>query len=241
MTPLLVHIPYSPWSLRARLALTLGGVEHRRQVYLPTLGEPGLRLRLRRWRGKVTVPVLFTDHGPLTDSLDIARFALEGGPYWPDEGQLARWHAHSEEMLAWGRVRTTKAVLDDPVALRESLPPFVRAMGPVGAAIGRDAARRLLRKYGREGDPEQALARGAAELAAALEGRTHLVGDRLTMADVTAAVGWSFVDPPAVLPLGENSRTRWTCASVRDAFPQLSAWRDGILAEVAAAKTVSAR
>src|SRR4051812_15683513 len=97
-----VAIDYSPWSEKARWALDLRRVPYREEAYVPMLGELPLRLRLRRFTGPMTVPVLFTEDGrALTDSLAIARFAEEvgrGAPLFPSgrDGEIARWNERSE-------------------------------------------------------------------------------------------------------------------------------------------------
>src|SRR6185369_10337053 len=69
----LIGIPYSPWSEKARWALDVRRVPYVSRLYKPLVGEPMLRLALRRWRGAVSVPVLREDNGRmLADSLAIA-------------------------------------------------------------------------------------------------------------------------------------------------------------------------
>ena len=63
MMPELLGLPYSPWSEKARWALDARRVPYREVTYAPLLGEPALRLKLKRWRGNVTVPVLTDDEG----------------------------------------------------------------------------------------------------------------------------------------------------------------------------------
>lgn len=237
--PLLVHVPYSPWSFKARLALELGGVAHDRRVYLPTLTEPWLRLKLGRIRGKVTVPVLFTAQGALTDSLEIARYALGETALWADHDAIAGWNDWSQQLLELGRVRTTALVREDPEALRASLPSGLDRLGPVGLAVGRDAARRLLRKYPVAGgpDPVDAMAALLDELQQALQGRRFLVGEDLSYADVTAAIGLSFVQAPLSLPVGGASRPHWEVPALVERYASVLRWRDGVLrrcAQVAA-------
>ena len=67
-----VALSYSPWSEKARWPLEHHGIEFREHQYVPLLGAPRLRLRLRRLRGRVTVPVLFTRDRVLADSFAIA-------------------------------------------------------------------------------------------------------------------------------------------------------------------------
>lgn len=236
--PLLVHIPYSPWSVRARLALGAQGVPFTARPYTPTLSEPWLRWRLRRPFGRVTVPALLPDDGPpVLDSLDIVAWgaARSDRPLvtGPEREAIRTWNAAADAMLDAGRARTALRVLDDAEALAESLPPPVRRLGPLGRAIGRDATRRLYRKYGGDArDPaawHDVLARGLEQLAGALRGREWLL-DRFTYADVTMAVGLSFVRPHADAPLGPRSRDRWSEPDLAERHGDLLAWRDRVIA-----------
>jgi glutathione S-transferase len=236
--PTLVHLPYSPWSARTRLALEAQGVPVTLRAYVPTLSEPGLRLALRRPFGLVSVPVLLREDGPpLTDSLDIVRWgaARSDRPLVtePQLGDIVAWNAAADRWLEAGRARTTPRVMADPEAMRESVPPFLRALGPLGLWFGRDAAARILRKYGAaRRTPEgwrEVLAAGLAELRAALDGREWLL-DSFSYADLTAAFGLSFVSPHPDAPLGPRSRVAWTEADLAAAYPDLLAWRDRVVA-----------
>jgi glutathione S-transferase len=234
--PLLVQVGYSPWSLKARLALGLAGLRHRRLEYLPMLREPWLRWRLRRFAGRVTVPVLLTDQGALTDSFDIARLALAGGPYWPEDAGLVAWNVWSERLLELGRTRTTRRVLTDPVALRASLPAGLGGLGPLSTWVARSAAWYLLRKYGLTEDETALEARMDAlldQLAGVLADQPYLLG-RLSYADVAAAAGLCFVSPPTDLPVDPTARPHWTVPALAERYAPLLAWRDRVLAECAA-------
>lgn len=235
--PLLVHVPYSPWSLKARLALELGGIDHDRRVYLPTLTEPWLRLKLRRPRGKVTVPVLFTRGQALTDSLEIARYALADSPWWRDEHAIAHWNDWSQQLLELGRIRTTARVHGDPAALQASLPHPLTRMGPLGMMLGRDAARRLMRKYPVSSghDIEEAMDGLVRELDRGLSGRRFLAGEDPGYADITAAVGLSFVQAPLSLPVGAASRPHWEVPDLVTRHGHLLRWRDRVLERCAEA------
>ncbi|HVY46043.1 MAG TPA: glutathione S-transferase N-terminal domain-containing protein, partial [Minicystis sp.] len=107
----LFGLPISPWTEKARFALDHHGVAYRYRIYVPMLGEPLLRARLRRPVGRVTVPVLFTDEGAFADSFAIARYADRvgaGAPLVPSEraADVAAWNDRSEAALAAGRALT---------------------------------------------------------------------------------------------------------------------------------------
>ena len=121
----LLGIPFSPWSEKARWALDARRVPYAYRVYQPIAGEPALRVKLRRLRGRVTVPVLTTDAGDvLTDSVDIARWADgrgEGPTLFPPEhaDTIARFVALSERALDAARALTLTRMLEDDDALAE--------------------------------------------------------------------------------------------------------------------------
>ena len=238
MRPTLVHIPHSPWSRRTRLALRRMGVEVEERPYTPTLSEPGLRWTLGRWRGSVSVPVLLRPgEPPLTDSFDIVCWASDRSdtPLAPPalRDALREWNARTESALSAGRQLTTLAVLDDPEALRASLPPLVRRLGPVGMAIGRDAAWRLLRKYG-DGRTEPAweedLHYYVADLDRRLADHEHLL-HRPSYADLLAASGLAFVRPDPGSKVPERARRCWTRRALVDAYPRVFAWQERVLGD----------
>lgn len=235
--PVLVHIPYSPWSARTRVAFEAMGVPFTGQVYIPTLSEPSLRFALRDPFGRITLPVLFPEDGPpVRDSLDIVRWAATRSPRPLITAQsldgVVLWNARADGWLEAGRARTTPRVMADREALRESIPLFLRPLGPIGLAVGWDAAARILRKYqARRRTPEEwkaVLATGLAELRAALAGREWLLG-AFSYADLTAAFGLSFVQPHAAAPLGPRSRIAWTEADLAEEYADLLAWRDRVV------------
>jgi glutathione S-transferase len=242
----LVFIAYSPWSMRARLALDAQGVPWKGRPYIPQISEPGLRWRLKQLTGKVTTPVLFPDDGPpLTDSFDIAAWAAarSARPLITPENraQCEAFNQLANRALEAGRIRTTRRVRADTEALRESLPPPVRALGPVGLAIGRKASGDLISKYavGDNSDESMLVEMRLAltKLADALQGRDWLLGD-FSYADITAAASLSFVKPHESTPLGPRSRALWTEDGLAQEFSELVTWRDRAVAEAKSRRPV---
>src|SRR5687768_3084143 len=97
----LVGLSYSPWSEKARWALDHHHIPFTYEEYVPMLGEPALRLRLRKAFGKVSVPVLIDGKESYGDSYEIARFAERTGKGKPlfgaeRESQIAAWNERSE-------------------------------------------------------------------------------------------------------------------------------------------------
>ncbi len=233
----LIHLSYSPWSEKARWALDHHGVHVERREHLPMLAEPWLRLRTRRFTGRVTVPVLVGDDGRvLFDSFDIARWADQQGrgtTLFPRgaEHEVAVWNDWSERLLASGRARTTARAATRPDVLEESVPPPLSAVPLLAAPAGRLGVRFLRRKY-RFSD-EQAeyhagvLRAGLTALRQGLSGRETL-GESFSYADIAMAVGLAFIAPVADrwAHLGPASRAAWTEPELAEEFADLVTWRN---------------
>lgn len=222
-------IHYSPWTQRARWALDHHQLAYRFVPYAPLVGEPGLRARLRRPFGRVSVPVLFEEGQVIDDSVDIARHAdaVGGAPaLFTDE--CPRWVALADRALSAGRARTAETVLRDPDAQRDAVaflaPPALRgALRPVA----RFGARHLVRKYGAE--PAAALEDVLEALRAGLGGRAHLTGERLSFGDIAMAGALEFVSPGAHVKRSEAERRAWTDARLAKRYADLLAWRDELI------------
>lgn len=241
MTAELLHIPFSPWSEKARWALDARAVPYRAVVYQPLLGEPRLRARLKKWRGNVSVPVLFAEGAAVPDSLAIARWADahgSGPTLFPSgaEARIEAWNALAERGLAAGRARSLERVLERPGALREMLPKkLAPALGRLGLAIAAAGVRRTLRKYGatradRDGHRAE-LEAVLDELRAALaDGNGHLVPEHgFTFADIAMAQVLGFVSPPARgLRIGKNNREAFHDPDLAPRYGDLIAWRDAL-------------
>jgi glutathione S-transferase len=241
--PELLGLVYSPWSEKARWALDARRVPYRFRHYQPLLGEPALRLKLRRFTGRVTVPVLTLDDGRvLADSADIARWADgqgEGPRLFPPEHEaaIARFVALSEEAMAAARALSLQRMLADDEALTEMLPRELRALGPVAARIGAFGISRTLRKY--QGDREsrdlhrRTLASALGEIRAALAkappGDPQTLLGSFTFADISVAQVLVSVEPPTSgLKLGAGSRRTFVDPELRAPWTDLVAWRDAL-------------
>ena len=232
-------IPYSPWSEKARWALDLRRVPYREEAYVPMLGEPLLRLRLRRFRGKVTVPVLFTEDGrALRDSFDIARFAEEAGQgptLFPAgrDAEIARWNERSEEILRAGRALSVAKAMEDAAAREEAVPRLIPAR--LRPLVGRAGVAFLRAKYRLGVDQEaetQIIAEGLRQWRSALGGRRYL-HDALSYAEVAMAVSLQLAVPvsDAYVHLGPATRRVCTCDAIAGELSDLAAWRDALYGE----------
>jgi glutathione S-transferase len=242
----LVHIPYSPWSEKARWALDARGIAYDAQTYQPLIGEPALRWMLGRWRGPVSVPVLRLDDRTLADSLEIARFADTQGSgrrLFPAgrEQLVDAYSALSERGLAAGRALSLPRMLLDREALLEMIPrPLRKPLGPLAPRIAAAGIRRTLRKYGgdrggadvHEGTIGDVLDRLRADLgASANNGEPRTLLGELSYADIAMAQVLAFVDPPRTgLRIGNGSRRSFHDRRLAALYPDLLAWRDALYA-----------
>jgi glutathione S-transferase len=241
----LLGLPYSPWSEKARWALDVRHVPYKSVPYAPLVGELGLRRRLGRWSGPVSVPVLFEDDGrPVPDSTEIARWADRHGDgprlFPPElETDIARFATLSEEALDAGRPLALARMLRDDEALGEMVPRALRGLiGPLGAPVAAFGIRRTLRKY--EANRVD-LASHEARLAGVLDllraaladprasGEQKTLLGRFTFADVAMTQALGFVDPPPFgLRMGAASRRSFTDPQLRERYEDLVEWRDAV-------------
>lgn len=231
-----IALPYSPWSEKARWALDHHRVSYRESAYIPLLGEPGLRLKTKQWRGRVTVPVLIDEADVYTDSWDIARYAEAAGAgscLFPAEKalEIETWNQRSETLLDCSRALATARVAGDPAALRESVPPSIPA--PLRRLFGAVGVRYLTGKYRiRVDQAERCRETIDTELRAwraALDGETTLWGT-LTYADIAMACSLQLMAPVSdeYIQLGCNTRRGMTDPDVSADFADLAAIRDRI-------------
>ncbi|MDH5823981.1 glutathione S-transferase family protein [Luteimonas sp. RD2P54] len=230
---------FAPWCERARWALDHHRVGYRTVEHLPLVGEPGLRWRSRRWRGRVSVPYL---HGPgvrLMDSVEIARYAEArgtGAALFPADHQalIDGWIARSERLMQAGRSRVLGSGRDALEALREVGPAVPAMLSPARDTALVAAARHLARKYNTQSTPEQNLQtarKGLAELRDGLSaGSPYLVGGRFTFADVAMACALQFILPVADhhMRIGPATRRLWSWSELLTEAGPCLAWRDQI-------------
>lgn len=239
-----VALPLSPWSEKARWALDHHDVAYVEKAYTPMLGAPALRWKLRRLRGRVTVPVLFDPTGAVwLDSFEIARYAESTGGGEPlfrrgQEQAIARWNRLSDEAMDAARALVTSRLVEDPAAQHEALAGVVpRGLAGVLKPTASLALRFLQRKYRmREADEATHRARLHAilvELRAALGGRRFLVGDALSYCDIAMASALLGVEPgdSVHLQFGPATRRSSTDLELAGEFTDLLGWRDQIYAE----------
>jgi glutathione S-transferase len=200
----LTALPYSPWSEKARWALDHHRIEYQEEEHVPLLGDIKLRIRLRKPTGRVTVPVLYDGSAWLTDSFEIAQHAdrIGGGPrLFPGEklAEVAAWNQRSEAALSAGRALFMLASANDPKVALAALPPGVpSALKPLLLPVAKKGLEVFIRKYQMregEGSHKDILTREIDGLAKALSGRSYLVGDTFSYADIVMAAALQVVSP----------------------------------------------
>jgi glutathione S-transferase len=234
-----VSLVYSPWSEKARWALDHHRIEYRPVAYQPMLSELPLRMRMRRFGGTLTVPVMQTDDGWLTDSWDIARWADEhgdGAPLFAD-GQpgIEHFNELSERALEAARALGLQRFLGHDTRLRSLVPRRLGAMlGPLAPRVAAFGVRRTLRKYSTssltEDEHRFALRDALDEVRETLGGSSQgqLVGDALSYADIAMAQVFQFVAPANLggFRMSEAGRDGYRDPELADAYADLIAWRD---------------
>jgi glutathione S-transferase len=218
-TPVLWHIAISHYNEKARWALDLKRVPHRRRA-LPGGAHMVAALLLTGGRG-VTFPVLELDGEGIGDSTAIIG-ALErrcpDPPLYPEDPAERRRALDLEEyfdeelgppirLLGWHEITRDPDRLAE--LARRSLPESLRENPTAAAAAGRYAAAFAGVRFGVKSQEaaERARQRVVAtldRLEAELDGDEYLVGDVFSVADLTAAsLFYPLVLPPEGPDLGE--------------------------------------
>jgi glutathione S-transferase len=245
-----VALPLSPWSEKARWALDHHDVPYVEKVYTPMLGAPILRWKLRRLRGRLTVPILFDSTGAIwQESFDIARYAESTGGGTPlfrrgHEDEVERWNRLSDDAMDASRALLAYRMRDDRAAQQEALSQVVpRGLAGILRPAASVALRFLQRKY-RMRDSDAAAHRARLreiliELRTALGGRRFLVGDSLSYCDIAMASALVGVEPgdTSPLPFGPATRRSSTDLELAGEFTDLLGWRDQIYVEHRRART----
>ncbi len=233
----LVGLHVSPWSERARWALDHHGIPFANEEYVPMLGEPVLRLRARRARGKITVPILFDGDTILGDSLAIARHADTigtGTPLFPEglDDEIDGWNEVFERAAAEARARVVARMLESPAAQAESLEILPRPLRAPLRAMAEMGVRYLARKHRDVTPPPGELVAAFDALRAALARNGGTVLAKPSFADLAMAALLQGVVPvdDRYLPLGPATREVWTNEELAAKYEDLVEWRDAIYA-----------
>jgi glutathione S-transferase len=244
-----VCLPYSPYSERARWALDHHGLDYRLVRHDPFVGERRLRRLLARrgaapaGKGRATVPVLLTGDETLCNSWDIVRHADAHGtapPLVPDAllEPIRELSEMADAAMDHGRALVAVALLAQPAALDETLPPFVPGwVAPLLRPVTRHGARWFARKYGIDAgvEAERRAERleAMADCIEAFERRRgdaeHVLGT-FSYADIVLATMLQAVSPVdgRFIRLGPATKKAWTLPELSERFAATLRWRDGI-------------
>ncbi len=232
----LVGLHYSPWTQRAQWALDHHGIRHAFEPYVPVVGEPLLRLRTRKLRDRISVPVLITPRGAVCDSIAIARHAdaIGRGTKLHDghEAAVAHWAPIADRALEAARSLVLRAIDRSPLAQEESVSlPLPRILKRPTARFGTFM---LGRKYDARLPEAEAEARLVDALARLRSGLSNgYLDGGFSLADVVmAGVVQAFapVDDRFVR-LAPGTRAAWTRPALAARFADLVAWRDDLYAK----------
>lgn len=209
MTITLYDCSTAPSPRRARILLAEKGVAHE-TVQVDLRNREQLGDAFRAINPRCTVPVLRTDDGALlTDNAGIAAYAEAR---WPEPPLLGTTPVEKAEVASWNARIEAEGFMAVAEALRNSAPAMAdRALtGPVNfAQIPALAERGVLRAQ-----------QFIDMLDAHLAGRDFIVGDRLSLADISAAVVVDFARVVKVKPGEQHAHLlRWRAAlAQRPAF-----------------------
>jgi glutathione S-transferase len=230
--PTLVGLSYSPWTHRAQWALDHHGIGYNFENYLPVVGEPLLRVRAKKFTGKISVPILLTPHGAIDDSIKIARHADSIGKgsklYDGHEAAVSKWTEIAEPALHAARGLVMRAIESNPLAQEESVSlPMPRVLKRPTARFGTFMLTRKWNARMPEADAEQRLVGALEQLREALNGRDYLDGE-FSLADIVMAGVVQTVKPvdDKYIRLRPGTREAWTRSTLAARFGDLVGWRD---------------
>jgi glutathione S-transferase len=225
----LVGLTYSPWTHRAQWALDHHGIGYAFEHYLPVVGEPMLRVRARKFSGKMSVPVLLTPHGAIDDSIRIARHADSigsGSKLWVEA--VDNWLPVAEDALDAARALVLRAVEESPLAQEESVSlPMPRALKGPTAKFGTMMLRRKYAARYPEHDAEERVAGALDKLRRALDGQPYLTGS-FSLADIVMTGVVQAIKPvdDRFIKLQPGTRAAWTRPRLAEKYSDLVQWRD---------------
>ncbi len=205
----LITIPISHYCEKGRWALDRAGVEYQEQAHLQGIHV----IASKRAGGNGTTPVLVTDDaGVLGESADVVAYASGHGP--PELGLYGDGPGDREEIFALerdfdedlgphGRLWMYHHILDRPDLAAKygcaGVPGWERrALPPLFGLMGRFISRKLGVSADAAAESERRVDATFDRVAARLaDGRSYLVGERFTAADLTfAALAGAVLVPP---------------------------------------------
>ena len=237
----LIGIHYSPWTIKARWALDLKKNSFQYQEYTPLLSEPSLRLKIRRFRGRISVPVYLDGSLILADSFEIASYADKkgSGPSLVPSSKrchIHEWNLIGHRIAAAGRALVLHKAKKNKNVLLEALPAPLQKSQKIGFIIGKIGLRYVTHKYGKKylEAAQKILAQDLKEVTTHLkltqnQPRKYLL-DEFSLADIAIASALQFVDPVGndFIQLGKHARLTFQQPNLIALFADLLQWRDQI-------------
>jgi glutathione S-transferase len=225
--PVLWHLKVSHYNEKARWALDYKGIPHVRRAAMPGR-HPAIA---RRLTGGKTFPVLVLDGEAIGDSTRIIE-ALERRypepPLYPAEPDARRRALKledffDEELGPFDRLLAVDAALpSSQLFFGMFTPDLPRSRRVVASALYPLVRRQVIKQFGITKD---SLAAARAKIAAAgdrfraeLQPSGYLVGDRFTVADLTAAALVAPIVAPEQFPYPQPQRDHPLFAELRDAL-----------------------
>ena len=86
------------------------------------VGKLPMRLRLNRWTEPITVPILKVGRELYPSSWDIACLSDRDDTLQTSNPAVEKWNRVSDRLLELGRIRISRAILNEPAALKAALP-----------------------------------------------------------------------------------------------------------------------
>lgn len=238
----LIGMFYSPYTERARWALSHHAVPYRYHEHLTLIGEPLLHWRARSLKHDLTVPVFIHQGRRLTDSYDIARYVDQigsGKKLFPANrlAEIEQWNRHSEAAMQASRSIVVTRLKTNPEAQIDHLPkllpePLDGVLRSVAGPVAKMAIRYLEKTFHIEPKIAEHTEKLRAEflnLRQALQGKKYILGD-FSYADITMAVCIQSLEPlrEPYLRLGHAAREVWRVETLAREFSDLIDWRDEV-------------
>ncbi|MBK9071478.1 MAG: glutathione S-transferase N-terminal domain-containing protein [Myxococcales bacterium] len=229
----LLGISYSPWTHKAKWALQHHQLPFTYREYAPGIGAIGLRWRLRRRTGVVSVPVLFVDGAAVEDSWAIAQWAEQhgsGAPLFLDATATKAWHERCDLALQYGRGHVIEKLLRSDAALDEaSRGAMPAALARYARPIARAIAKQTQAKY-QPAPGRDALIGALAAAEQAVSSTTSFLLGEFSFADIAVATMLEAVEPVSdtYAKRGPASRAVWRDDELALKHARLLAWRDWV-------------
>jgi glutathione S-transferase len=159
----------------------------------------------------------------------------QGSPLFPDDAkqEVESASAAAVRLGSLGRMRVTRRLMASSEALEAAAPlPHVAGTRWLRRGVAYAGAAYLAHKYQEEADDDaiaDQMRAMLADLRDHLQTHEHVVGGRLTFADLSWATMLQFVRPvDRWVRLSEPERRAWNDPVVAEGMDAIFEWRDGI-------------